>query len=180
MIVFEKEIKEGRLTLLNLAMSDKKEIRKFFINTRVDVWSSLDETLGKRKDENYYAIDVQCQTMDYVVSTYGVPHYMKIDIEGYDHIVLKSLTECPQYISVEDSCEQSITTLASLGYKKFKLISQGEIVKQSGNDWTFKDGSSGRFGEDTPGEWVTQEELNVMFKNTLQQTKDWFDIHATF
>jgi FkbM family methyltransferase len=183
---FKKEIQNQNLILLNYGISDKAEKLEFYINTKIDVWSSFIKLNGERQDENSYSINIDCIPLSDLIWTYGVPLYIKIDIEGYDCRALESLKgypAClPQYISVESSEEKSIHVLSELGYKKFKFISQGNVGNQSNSDWTFltKSGTpSGRFGEETPGEWLTKEEIISLFRNTSQVT-DWFDFHAKF
>ena len=60
--------------------------------------------------------------------TYGVPYYMKIDIEGADKFVLETLTRLkvlPRYVSIEadkvDLCslQDEIGLLRELGYSKY-------------------------------------------------------------
>jgi len=182
---FKKEINEGRLILLNIGISNKNEILKFYINPMVNVWSSFNELLGQKQNDNNYSIDVECFKLSDIILKYGAsPFYIKIDIEGYDRLALESLIDNPicisPYISVEASEEQSIHILDVLGYKKYKFINQGNISEQDGPDWSFNVGTStpsGRFGEDTPGEWLSKEEIILKFQNT-PQIKDWFDFHA--
>ena len=68
-------------------------------------------------------------------SEFGVPHYMKIDIEGYDGICIAGLNNAiaPQYISIEmDHLRgaSDLGQLADLGYKGFKIICQNNAWHQ--------------------------------------------------
>jgi hypothetical protein len=70
---------------------------------------------------------VQCLPLDSIIREHGVPHYLKIDIEGYDRICLDSLQagHCPQYLSCElTHGDGLIGQLHGLGYRRFKLVNQ--------------------------------------------------------
>jgi FkbM family methyltransferase len=188
MIRFEKEIKEGRLTLLNLGISDTKETKPFFVNTYQSEWSSFIERLGARNDPNYYSIQVECAPLGNLLLKYGTPFYLKIDIEGNDILGLESMLKTPQekpkYISIEAADIKWMDKLVELGYTKFKLVNQAIVQKQSTMDWDFKLGCSGNFGEDAPGDWVSASELVSTFNflhHTYNASPDsWYDIHAKF
>ena len=63
--------------------------------------------------------------MNDLLNTYGIPYYIKIDIESYDTICLESLYNLkilPKYISCEASSLMNLEILKKLGYKNFKLI----------------------------------------------------------
>lgn len=176
---FAKEISEGRFVLLNNGIAPERGTLKFFVNTVNSEWSSFIEGLGSRRDPNYYSIQVECITLADLMQKYGVPYYMKIDIEGYDDLVLPSLmqVDCkPKYISVEASNPKCLTHLIDIGYNKFKLISQGKITKQKNKDWIFTEGSSGNFAEQTPSRWLSAKTLLQKFSKLPKN--DWFDIHA--
>jgi hypothetical protein len=58
---------------------------------------------------------------------YGVPFYLKTDIEGNDYLCVRALVpgKLPKYISVEvDDDHDLIAELHQLGYQKFKVINQ--------------------------------------------------------
>ncbi len=151
---------------------------------------------------------------------------MKIDIEGADILCLAGLLyseERPKYISVESSATSltdtfaQLTLLDRLGYRKFKIVPQSNISDQTCPnparegifaDHRFEDGSSGLFGQETPGDWQSLERVkwqyawihlecrmvglnNGIFRNfpnrrvrTLLRTAfprgmGWYDTHAT-
>lgn len=185
-IKFANEIKENRLTLLNVGISDSKGSKPFFVNTYKAEWSSFDERLGSRKDPNYYSVNINCITLDELVSQYGTPLYIKIDIEGNDILGIESLLKMPekkpQYLSIEAAQIDWLDKLVDLGYTKFKLVNQANIKMQSTADWEFYLGSSGQFGENAPGEWLSSSEVKGLY-NYLHHpynysVDSWYDIHA--
>jgi hypothetical protein len=124
-----------------------------------------------------------------------MPYYLKVDIEGMDAIVLAALssfTDRPRYISVETGpTPKWIDMLHDLSYTGFKLIDQESVVNLRcphpplEREWvehSFKRGSSGPFGEETPGRWLTWQEARHQWLSLLEQReagKDlWYDVHA--
>lgn len=72
-------------------------------------------------------ISLPIRTFDGIVAEYGVPYFLKIDIERAGYVCLKSLSgDIPQYLSFEagrDSFDM-LLMLASRGYSRFSLIRQ--------------------------------------------------------
>jgi hypothetical protein len=65
-------------------------------------------------------------TFDAILEKFGIPHYLKIDIEGAEPYCLKHLprTHLPQYISLEAEDLQWLVLLQQLGYSEFKIVDQ--------------------------------------------------------
>lgn len=138
-------------------------------------------------DSNVKSIVVQTTTLEELVDKFGMPYYMKIDIEGADILCLKSLLTIkgrPTYISVEllssnnfarksdVDCLDLLCHLKALGYKRFKVSDQSknEQVKcpfpsLEGNfiDYAFDGFSSGLFGKELPGDWMKIDELTLRY-----------------
>jgi len=145
-----------------------------------------------------------------------------VDIEGADMLCLKALAEFddrPQYISIEAEVDalsgirKEIDTLSSLGYGKFKIVRQGHVPLQScpfpareGQfvKYKFPYGSSGMFGAEAPGEWISGDRVLEAYRkivrvqrlfgdkgrvrrlplgnkiiNLLQPDVSWYDTHAS-
>jgi len=71
-----------------------------------------------------------------LVAKHGVPYYMKIDIEGADHLCLHGIAKIPslpKYVSFESEVPapfefvSNIRQLASLGYGGFKIVDQSLV-----------------------------------------------------
>ena len=128
----------------------------------------------------------------------GVPYYCKIDIEGSEVQLLRSMTNramLPEYISVE--CHPYFDPIESLyecGYRQFRLVHQalhnsirppyppleGQYVE--GHRFAH---ASGYFGKELPGRrWMTFREVVVAFDAILRLRSFealhgiWFDCHA--
>jgi FkbM family methyltransferase len=123
---FGREIADGRLKILNLAIAKEAGVLPFWIcETRPD-FSSLDRENARRNGLPHHRIEVQCCRIDSIIEQHGIPYYMKIDIEGADMDCLDSLKtgHTPKYISVEARGTDAIPRLRDLGYSGFKGVSQ--------------------------------------------------------
>jgi len=190
---FRTAIDERRLTILNAAIWEKAGEATFYVNLDNDHWSSLDIGWAGRDASQCKEITVPCATLSSLFNEFGVPHYLKIDVEGVDESVLEQLRSSsllPLYVSVED-CRfgfQYMETLASCGYDGFKLLDQSTVPQMTdpatGNG--FASGSSGPFGADLPGEWLTYDEMVKFYSvtvrdlagNRLAPRTQWWDIHC--
>ena len=138
---FAAEIKAGRLTLVNHAISTSGgEVVRFHVSD-VPSWSSVHEAAASRNGTGFKAVEVSTVRIDRLFEEHGVPYYLKVDIEGNDRLVLAGLSRefQPKYVSAESECqgdkavlteEESIENLELLhkaGYTRFKMIRQGDF-----------------------------------------------------
>lgn len=127
---FERDIKAGRATLLNIGISDDEGDLPFWICDTNSDWSSFDKAIASRDGSPHHRIAIRCRRFQSILQEFGVPYYLKIDIEGSDIHCLRDLSvtsDLPEYISFEKSkrcVNESLAILARLGYTHFKLISQ--------------------------------------------------------
>lgn len=130
---FPSEIESGRLTLVNCGLWDQTGSKlAFFVNDTDSGWSSFVSELGQRGGK-YHEIQIECTTAAALFEKYGVPWYLKVDIEGSDKIVVGALTKrnAPQYLSCElEHNSSALDRLSECGYSRFKLINQ-ETFTQS-------------------------------------------------
>jgi len=125
-----------------------------------------------------------------LISTHGDPYYIKIDIEHYDAAILRALFTrniSPPYISAESHSTEVFALLVALGkYNAFKLVEgtyvahtyrQHTITTRRGPEtYSFPRHSSGPFGDDIPGHWMTADNF---FRLLAFVNLGWKDIHAT-
>ena len=211
---FRQEISKGRLTIEWVGIVEQPQKLPFWICDERDVFSSFDPTRAGRNGFKCHPVEVKCVTFDTILEKYGIPHYLKIDIEGAEPYCLQHLppTRLPHYVSIEAENLQCLVLLQQLGYSEFKIVDQmrhnscfpdfsnttlfSRFAKQI--CWyadrlqnrlgfvPFPRGSSGPFGEETPGEWQSFEEvasnwlcmrLGHYKSGTLNQ-HSWYDFHA--
>ncbi|MFN7306828.1 MAG: FkbM family methyltransferase [Acetobacteraceae bacterium] len=73
-------------------------------------------------------------TLDALIATHGMPHFIKLDIDGYEAEALKALSRPPRALSFEfttiqrDVAAECLGLLAALGYRHFQA-SLGESLR---------------------------------------------------
>src|SRR5262245_57866786 len=172
---FSAEIASGQLQIINKAISHTVGAIDFFLNEQVSIWGTGNLQWVKRNEARGFKSDpvkVEATTIKEIILQFGVPYYMKIDIEGMDSVCLEgllSVEEKPKYVSVEASATSPQDTftqlrlLDQLGYRRFKVVPQHRVTEQRCPnpaqegifvDYRFGGDSSGLFGEEAPGEWT--------------------------
>lgn len=184
---FAKEIAEGRCVILNIGVAEEPGILNFFLNTRDSITSTF---VPQRNDDGRYEVmPMRVERLSQIIRQYGEPHFVKIDVEGMDFIVLRELFRAGQRpfgISAEAHSIDVFCVLVSMGYDEFRLVQSGEVSRTFANHeirlldgrlerFAFQHNSSGPFGEDLPGPWLTKEALMVQL---CGRAETWQDIHA--
>jgi len=81
--------------------------------------------------EEYEKIEVQASAPVDIISQYGPPHYVKIDVEHYDHHVLRHLFKNnihPAYISSECHNAEVLGLMISCEmYEEYKIVNGSEV-----------------------------------------------------
>jgi FkbM family methyltransferase len=127
---FSNFIRDGQLIILNCGITKETGFADFFINEVNAVWNSFDETITSRDHLPYHKIQVPCFRFRDILQQYGVPYYLKIDIEGNDYLCVADLDlqDLPTYVSVEATSIDLLTQLYTIGYTKFKCIDQHTLL----------------------------------------------------
>ncbi len=185
---FAVEIAEGLLEIVNCAVSDQEGEVDFFINEKTSVRSSL----YVRNREGHRKIRVSCRRLSGIFHEFGKPDFAKIDVEHYDHVILRELriSDCvPQHFSVEAHNFDVIRELLRTNHSKFRLVrgntvarrfAKHQITSSSGLiSHSFPNHSSGPFGEDLPEPWISAEAMvaSWLVRGSLYG-QSWYDIHA--
>lgn len=191
-------IAAGRLVLLNLGIWEAPGTLTFYANDDNDHWSSFDAAYGTRQGTRYRTIPVPCRTMPELVAGHGLPHYMKIDIEGADRFVvaqLGALPGLPDYVSVEEYGVAAMDGLAAAGFGRFQCLPQNDkswaVPPDPAREGRFaprvstgKD--SGLFGAELPGPWLPAAAARTDYLARIRDESwtyrgpphEWWDIHA--
>jgi FkbM family methyltransferase len=180
--MFADAARDGRFTMVEGAIigpdewaAGKREVT-FSINDVRTAAGSIDEALANRfakRGDTTRRLSVAAVDFVDCLRTLGVPHYMKIDIEGSDRFCLESLRhvdERPDFLSCEleridvSRAHTELDLLVSLGYDAFQIVQQSRVPWQKvpkpsheGNDCEhrFELDSSGLFGADLPRDgWI--------------------------
>jgi len=188
-------IAQGRLVILREALADAIGEAKFYVSAKNDEWSSLESWRAGEGHE----LTVPTTTFAYLVERFGQPHFVKCDIEGADGMFCRQLVYAekrPAFVSVEGIAIEWLALLSAAGYRHFKLANQAKIrrltptIRYTANgqehEWRFGSHSSGPFGEEVEGPWLSFQEtaqrwldfarLKVADPDIVMD--NWFDFHA--
>jgi FkbM family methyltransferase len=187
---FEKEIIQKKLIVLNYLISNKigENQEDFFVHKTNHYLSRTNP--DENKINNFNKIKLKSKKAIDIIKEFGEPYYIKIDIEGQDHLILKDLFLSkikPPYISAEAHKIEVFTILSALGeYESFKLVIGADVHKKykdhkikTKNDflkYSFPLHSAGPFGNDIDGPWLT---VNNLFKPLSYLETGWVDIHCS-
>jgi len=174
---FINEISDGSLTIVEGAIVEnpkKGEIVRFYKNNKNTVWGTVVKDWSERNEQlgaKSEIIEVPVIDFKQYLILFGIPYYMKIDIEGMDMVCLKALDEFevkPAYISIEsdkvsiENIKKELDLFYKLGYNAFQIVNQGNITKRKEREsegegkflnHQFQSGSTGYFGKDFSSDW---------------------------
>jgi hypothetical protein len=122
---FKNEIAQGQLQILNIGIASESKELDFWICETNSEWNSFDRIIASRFNSPHHCIKIICQIFRWVLEKYGIPYYLKVDIEGNDYLCGEALTsdDLPKYISVEvDDKGELFKKLNKVGYMEFKCI----------------------------------------------------------
>lgn len=133
---FKQEIASGKLTILNVGISIKASVEKFWICEPKSVWNSFDRSIASRNGYAHHSIDIPTRPFADILQQFGVPMYLKIDIEGRDILCLEALQgmPLPKFVSAEDGGPEPdtgiprvLTAMHAAGYRYFNLVAQQDF-----------------------------------------------------
>jgi len=152
------------------ATTDTTEIKisdAHVLSSMSDRWIQATQKSGRFENYNWNnTVKVPVTTLDDKIQVYGVPKYIKIDVEGYEFEVLHGLSNPVRNISIEFTAEdiensyKCIDYISTLGDFTFNY-SIGESLILKNHEWKSKD--------------------NIKFslaKVCKEENKAWGDIYA--
>ena len=200
---FRREIEAGYLKILNVGIAAEEGELPFWVCQTDSRLSSFDRhvaSLGYAVHE----IRVPCRKFRSILDEFGVPFYVKVDIQGNDFLCIEALDpgELPKFLSVEFALSDMplVALMHERGFNQFKCISQTHFLPlelppvaearliqraerlsqtrdtlirvfrklggrywiqrhfnrlRTRNGWVFPVGSSGPFGDELLGRWLS-------------------------
>jgi FkbM family methyltransferase len=82
---FATEVSAGHCTILNVGVADEAGEATFYVS-ELPIWSSFDKAMATRAGFAAREIRVECRTFQSIMQKHGVPFFLKVDIEGHDHL----------------------------------------------------------------------------------------------
>lgn len=180
-------VSSGKLRIVNAAISDRRGEAVLFKSEKSD-WGTLVgdwDAQNRARGFPSRAVPIRSTTLADLIREHGDPYFIKIDIEGMDTVALDSLGDAPtlpRYLSVElpfprdpsfAAARAQVDLLSGLGFNGFKIVAQhavpGQVPISPPREGIyvahrFHLGSSGLFGEESPGEWQTARETLRAFR----------------
>ncbi|TKK70329.1 FkbM family methyltransferase [Ilyomonas limi] len=140
-----------RIIIVKKGCGAKEEVKDFYIS-ETDVLSSFSEDFIKKTKDGRFSChkweqkdSIELTTLDILISQYGMPEFIKIDVEGYEPEVLKGLTKKVPYISFEyivpelkENLIKCIELINDMNPNAFYNYSMGESFVLSG-EWVNKE-----------------------------------------
>ena len=158
----------------------------FYKNKENSVWGTVCIDWAKRNEKlGASSSIIEITPIDFAaaIQEYGVPYYMKIDIEGCDMVclnVLRRFQERPDYISFESdkisfaNIRYEFDLLGCLGYDSFQAIEQRAIPVSQSPPFPAKEGEyvvqrfefgcSGLFGAELDDKWKSKHEMLRLYR----------------
>jgi len=188
---FHNEINQSRLFVENCVLTSDQYYGEvpFYLHKQSHIISQFPKP-ERSEIENFREVLLPSKTAVDIIKRYGPPYYIKIDLENYDHVILRDLFKnkiYPDWISAEShTIEVFCLLVASNVYQSFNLVDgpyneikfkNFPIKTNSGiENYSFPGNSSGPFGEDLITPWMT---ANNFFEFLAFEKLGWKDIHAT-
>tara|TARA_Y100000310_G_scaffold330647_1_gene402656 strand:+ start:966 stop:1574 length:609 start_codon:yes stop_codon:yes gene_type:complete len=124
---------DRRVIIIAKGVAAKKSIMKLNLCENSEQHSTFVEVRKTPlifSDKFTNALDVETTPLEEIIKQYGIPNLIKIDVEGFEYEVLKTLKTHPKHIifevtfSILEIAKKCIDKLESLGYKKFNFLKE--------------------------------------------------------
>jgi FkbM family methyltransferase len=138
-----------RIHLITKGLGAKEETRKFFIADSSTVSTFSEDFIKAMKNSGRFGenewnktAEIEMTTLDKLITQYGVPAFIKIDVEGFEREVLSGLTQkikalCFEYC-VPEQMEQTLECISLLAVSNPRMkynFSIGESMKFEMKKW---------------------------------------------
>lgn len=187
---FADSLADGRLVIVNKAIAEKPGPVRFYVNESLSIWGTLDSAWADRnarRGAQSREITVEAAPFETLLEEFGVPYYLKVDIEGTDLLCLQALQKSgarPNYVSIESTKSSWVGLVsefdlfAEMGYTRFKIVNQNLVPAQvaptparegKAVEHKFGGGATGLFGEEAPGRWLSRKEALAEYRKIFRR-----------
>src|SRR3974390_470252 len=118
---FSDQIADGSFVLVEKAIAEQAGEVEFFVNEKASIWGTIIPKMVKRNPYRSTKIVVPAITFASLVEQFGIPYYLKIDIEGADLLCLEGLLpfcERPRFVSFEHDQEHLLALRVEMSLLK--------------------------------------------------------------
>jgi FkbM family methyltransferase len=185
---FAAEVRSGQVTIVPYALGAERGTTPLGVPrdehmTVLGTASTSHLARARRQGIEMDLVDVEVITLADLLGDFGTPWFVKIDIEGLDTEVVRTLRHVaarPPRLSMETvttgpnaslrGVVGEVRLLRELGYRRFKLVDQcrlaeldGAVLQAEGLPVAYKyeRNASGPFGDDAPGVWRTAPAVGI-------------------
>lgn len=198
-VQFSDQVATGALIIVEKAVSEEDgRLVSFYVNDEKDDWSSLERGVAEKGVTSAREVFVETITLSSLLSAYGVPYYLKCDIEGGDLSVATQLARepvLPTFASCEITSLGILAALWAAGYRRFQLVNQAfnhltrpprPAAEGTFVDRLFDGHCSGLFGRELAADrWVDADTVAGLYLDFVrlrdrypQLCMGWLDLHA--
>ena len=175
---FQSYINQNRLILIEACLSlgqSNNENVNFFINKFESGLSRF--TPPKVNPQDFYTILVPAVSYLELIEKYGVPDFVKIDLEGYDKVVLNYLIEhnlLPDYLQFENQGFDMLKKIVDLKvYNSYNIVSFYNFEKI----YNYRDErNAGPIDLDIKSPWLSDKQIINLYQSL---NYSWLDIHLS-
>ena len=160
-----------KVIIENVALSSSNKIEKMFVlgdgderNTLSIKWKGyIENPLNLRSEQMGFSDikEVQTLTLQELICKYGIPDYIKIDVEGYELEVLKGLSQKIRLISFESNLPEFLEETIQCIKLLYKLSGTSKYNYSFENSFMLD-------------EWIGYDEFSTIIKNIEFRTIEIF------
>jgi len=186
---FKNEINDGRLIVLNIGVSEYTGKSEFYINGREPEISTFFPRKFNDDAHEWRSESIEVRPFSSLVSSFGYPHFVKIDVEFCDKYVLRDMLMNdirPKFVSAECHEIDVYRLLVAMGYEEFNLVPGATVHERfnsaqvhhmdgSQRHFSFRPLASGPFGDDLREGWTDK---NAVLSRILDHGLGWIDLHS--
>jgi len=165
-----------KITVIPNGLAESKGVRTMFISNAHTIssfsrsWIKSTQESGRFSDYNWNKEEViEMETLDNLISRYGNPQFVKIDVEGYEYEVLKGLSHPIKVLSFEYTTPERKSSIIDCINRIVEIGKQNEVLFNY---------SIGESMEWTLDEWISAEKMKAEIKFEKFTKSGFGDIYA--
>lgn len=168
----------NRIVVIPKGLGAKEEIRKIYLSDAHQLSSFSDDWIKATRESGRFRKykwkeegEVEITTLDNLIGIYGKPRFIKIDVEGFEHEVLKGLSHDIEFISFEYTVpERTESVLECIG-----RIVEISNQHQKQVEFNYSVGESMEWALD---EWLTPRDMEREVKSERFLSSDFGDVYS--